>query len=84
MKSAIISLALLALLAGCTTPISERAIKLTQPDVVEYDKESQAAAAEEMKNFCTKVPTLCAYIIDYGVMRDQARAGKGETVNIKR
>lgn len=37
-----------------------------------------------MDKFCGAVPTLCNMIVDYGVMRDQARAAKGEDVNINR
>ena len=82
MKYAITGLALLVLLTGCKTAISEKAVKLTVPDVVQYPKEVQIKAAEELRGgLC---PTLNEFIVDYGVMRDQARVAAGQKVNIKR
>jgi hypothetical protein len=52
--------------------------------VIVYDKETQAAAAAEMKKYCGVTPTMCNMIVDYGVMRDQARAALGEKVDVTR
>ena len=86
MKSAIIALAFSVLLTGCNGTITNappKLDKLTVPDVVEYPAETQEKAATEMK-LCHLVPTLCEFIVDYGVMRDQARAARGIKVDVSR
>jgi hypothetical protein len=72
------------LLPACKPALSEKAIALTVPNVIVYDKETQAAAAAEMKKYCGVTPTMCNMIVDYGVMRDQARAALGEKVDVTR
>jgi len=41
--------------------------------VKQYTKEQQAQAAVEMDKHCVYVPMLCQFMIDYSIMRDQAR-----------
>ena len=85
MKSAITVLLLSVLLTGCAQELSdERIIKDTQPDLVEYDKATQKKAAAEMDKFCGMVPTICEMLVDYGVMRDQVRAARGQKVDVTR
>lgn len=64
------------LLAACETAPSsalEQADRLAVPDVKQYTKEQQAQAAAEMDRHCVYVPMLCQFVIDYSIMRDQAR-----------
>lgn len=70
MKSGIIALTSLALLSGCAKAHS-RAL----PDVMEYPKSVQKAAADEIEG--AQCPTIGEkFIPDYLVMRDQTRALK--------
>lgn len=44
------------------------------PDVVEYSKDAQNKAADELES--QNVPTLREFMKDYKVMRDQTRVAK--------
>lgn len=59
----------LSLLTACAKGRS-RAL----PDVVEYDKELQNKAADELEKY--DIPTLSGFMSDYKVMRDQTRTLK--------
>ena len=66
---------MMVLLTACeTVTFSPAAI----PDVVEYSPKVQEAAADEIER--NDVPVLTEFMKDYKVMRDQARAAKGEHV----
>lgn len=79
MKYAIIALLSLVLLPACSTIRSD---ELTAPDVINYPEETRKKAATEMTT--GSCPTLNEMIVDYGVMRDQARALKGQKVDVTR
>ena len=65
-------------LSACSREISnQQIIAYTAPDIIEYDKKTQAVAAVEMQEYCAKTPIMCKFIGDYGTMRDQARIVKG-------
>lgn len=75
------------LCAGCgTTPsdLDVKADRLVVPQVKEYTPAQQDQAADEMDEFCTKVPMLCQMVNDFGRMRDQARAALGIKVDVNR
>jgi len=77
----------LLLCAGCgTDPFSAdpKLDKLIVPDVKEYTPAQQNQVADEMEEFCDKVPMLCQLANDFGVMRDQARVALGLAVNVGR
>ena len=62
-----------SLLSGCVTVSSDGRIVGTCPPVVEYQREFQERAAQEL----TLLPdrsTVVEMLSDYAVMRDQARA----------
>jgi uncharacterized protein YceK len=62
-----------SLLSGCATVGSNEVGPATCTPVVEYDRERQARAAEEL----ALLPhgwAIAEMLIDYAVMRDQARA----------
>lgn len=80
MKSAIIALLLLVLLSACAPVRSNEA--LTAPDIIIYPAEVMEQAAQEME--LGTCPVLNTLTVDYGVMRDQSRVLKGESVNISR
>jgi len=50
---------------------------LVLPDVVEYSKETQNKAADELES--QNVPTLREFMKDYKVMRDQTRVAKSSS-----
>lgn len=79
MRYVIIALLSFALLTGCETIRSD---ELTAPDVINYPEESRMQAADEMEG--GSCPMLNEWIVDYGVMRDQARLLKGEKVDVTR
>lgn len=79
MRYAIIVLLSSVLLTGCETIRSDA---LTAPDVINYDQETLSKAAAEMESGVA--PTLNMMVVDYGVMRDQSRALKGEKVDVNR
>lgn len=66
-------------LGGCGTPAFD---SLAIPDVIPYTAEQQVMAADEMES--QACPVLNEFINDYGVMRDQARAARGQDVDITR
>ena len=62
---------MLSFLTACAGVNFNGDAKLIIPDVVEYSKDTQIKAADELEGF--EVPTLTEFIKDYSVMRDQAR-----------
>jgi len=67
------------LLSGCTQAISnQEIIEATQPDLINYDKQTQKATAIEMENNCAATKLMCKMIADYGMIREQIRAAKSE------
>lgn len=66
MQSLAIALMMLLLLTGCETAHSSAGLS-----VIEYSKEVQIKAADEMA--AGTAPTLNLMINDYSVLRDQAR-----------
>ena len=62
-----------SLLSGCATVGSDRFVQGTCPPVVEYSREVQARAAEELA-LLSEGAAIGEMLSDYGVMRDQARA----------
>ena len=62
-----------SLLSGCATVGSDRVAQGTCPPVVEYSREVQARAAEELA-LLPEGSTIAEILSDYSVMRDQARA----------
>jgi hypothetical protein len=64
-------------LSGCDKAgFNEKALRLTVPDVVEYSPAQLNKVADEMQSF--DAPMTMELLKDYCVMRDQARALKGE------
>ena len=61
-----------SLLSGCATVGSETDIVTACPPVVEYSREFQARAAEEL-GILPDGSAIAEMLADYGVMRDQAR-----------
>ena len=79
MKYVIASLLSLTLLAGCATAsfsALKEADRLTVPDVVEYPGPALDKTSNELDGGAC--PAMADMIVDYGVMRDQARAARGE------
>lgn len=77
------------LLAGCSSihsklaPATTAAVdQIVVPAVIEYPAKVQDEAAAEMK--AGKSPVLAELVVDYGVMRDQARAALGRVVDLSR
>jgi uncharacterized protein (DUF111 family) len=62
-----------SLLNGCGTVRSEHGRLATCPPVVEYGREFQARAAEEVA-LLPQGSAIAVMLSDYAVMRDQARA----------
>ncbi|MBX9864881.1 MAG: hypothetical protein K2Y42_19240, partial [Hyphomicrobium sp.] len=62
-----------SLLNGCGTVRSEHGRLATCPPVVEYGREFQARAADEL-NLLPEGSAIVEMLADYSVMRDQARA----------
>ena len=60
-------------LSGCATGVSEPRIATVCPPVVEYSREFQARAAEEL-GMLPEGRAIAEMLTDYSVMRDQARA----------
>lgn len=63
----------MSLLSGCATVRSEEGWLAACPPVVEYGREFQTRAAEELE-LLPERSVVAEMIADYGVMRDQARA----------
>ena len=62
-----------SLLSGCATVRSEDGRLATCPPVVEYGREFQARAADELA-LLPEGSAIAEMLADYGVMREQARA----------
>ena len=62
-----------SLLSGCATVRSEDGRLATCPPVVEYGREFQARAADELA-LLPEGSAIAEMLADYGVMRVQARA----------
>ena len=65
-----------SLLSGCATGGSEPKIVTVCPQVVEYSRDLQARAAEELGVLPAR-SAIAEMLSDYAVMRDQARACRG-------
>ncbi len=62
-----------SLLSGCATVGSDRQRARACPPVVEYSREFQARAAEEL-TLLPEGSAIAEMLSDYAVMREQARA----------
>lgn len=62
-----------SLLSGCATVSSDELGSVSCPPVVEYSREVQTRAAEELE-LLPERSVVAEMIADYSVMRDQARA----------
>lgn len=62
-----------SLLSGCAAGGSERRIGTVCPPVIEYSREFQARAAEELA-LLPEGSAVVDMLADYSVMRDQAQA----------
>jgi hypothetical protein len=60
-------------MTGCATVGSNPTSATVCPPVVEYSREAQALAADEL-GLLPDGSAIAAMLIDYAVMRDQARA----------
>jgi len=60
-------------LTGCATGGSEPRVTTVCPPVVEYSREFQARAADEL-DLLPEGSAIAKMLADYSVMRDQARA----------
>ncbi|GGB63525.1 hypothetical protein GCM10011316_39240 [Roseibium aquae] len=63
-----------SLLSGCATVRSEEGWLAACPPFVEYDREFQARAAEELARL-PEGSVIAEMLADYAVMREQARSG---------
>ena len=61
-----------SLLSGCATAVLSRRHRDACPPVVEYSREFQARAAEEL-GLLPEGSAIAEMLADYAVMRDQAR-----------
>ena len=71
-RLAVLAIATISL-AGCATVSSEDGRLATCPPVVEYGRELQARAADEL-HLLPEGSAIAGMLADYSVMRDQARA----------
>jgi len=71
MKYAITALIPLFLLTSCATASFDA---LYLPDVVEYTKEQQTKAADEIET--NNIPTIIEMMKDYHIMRQQTKAAR--------
>jgi len=62
-----------SLLSGCATVGSDGSVATVCPPVVEYSREFQARAAEELA-LLPEGSAIAEMTIDYAVMREQARS----------
>lgn len=62
-----------SLLSGCATVGSDRVVQGTCPPVVEYSREFQVRAADELA-LLPERSAITEMLADYSVMRDQSRA----------
>ena len=60
-------------LTGCATVASDTRVATVRPPVVEYSREFQARAAEELA-LLPEGSAVAEMMSDYAVMREQARA----------
>ena len=74
-RLAVLAIATISLTA-CATGVSEPRIATVCPPVVEYTREFQARAAEEL-DLLPEGSAIADMLADYSVMRDQARACQG-------
>lgn len=65
-----------SLLTGCAMVASDPRATTVCPPVVQYSREFQARAADEL-DLLPEGSAIAEMLADYGVMRDQARACKG-------
>ena len=61
-------------LTACAGATFSEEATLVLPDVVEYSRDAQDKAADELET--QNVPTLREFMKDYKVMRDQTRVAK--------
>ena len=66
------------LLTGCGKARFDDTAKLALPHVVEYSRDQQEKAADEIE--ACAIPTVMEMLKDYAVMRDQTRRARGERV----
>jgi len=71
-RLAVLAIATISL-TGCATIASDLRVTTVCPPVVEYSREFQARAADEL-NLLPEASAIAEMLADYGVMRDQARA----------
>ena len=64
----------MSLLTACATATSEPRMATVCPPVVEYSREFQARAADEI-DLLPENSTIAEMLANYSVMEDQARAG---------
>lgn len=76
-RLAVLAIATISL-TGCATGGSEPRISTVCPPVVEYTREFQARAAEELGRLPVE-SAIAEMLADYSVMRDQARTCAGRT-----
>ena len=62
----------MSLLSGCAKENSEPNVRLVCPDLVEYSKETQQRAAEEIEQ-SARDSVLVECALDYGKLRGQIR-----------
>lgn len=62
-----------SLLTGCATVASDVRVATVCPPVVEYSRDFQARAADEL-HLLPEGSAIAEMLADYSVMRDQARA----------
>jgi len=62
-------------LTSCGGATFSKEAQLALPDVVEYSRETQSKAADELEE--NDIPVLREFMKDYSVMRDQTRRAKG-------
>jgi len=73
MRQLAVLVAVMSLLSGCATGGSEARAVAMCPPVVEYSREFQARAAEEL-GLLPEGSAIVEMLADYSVMRDQVRA----------
>ena len=72
----VLAIALISL-TGCATVASEPRVATVCPPVIEYSREFQARAAEEL-GMLQERSAIAEMLADYSVLRDQARACRAE------
>jgi hypothetical protein len=73
LRRTLILIAASSLLSGCATVGSNPPTAIVCPPVVEYSREAQARAAEELKSL-PDGSTIAEMLSDYAVLRDQTRS----------